>query len=929
MTPIRRVFIDWSRPPLPTAAAWLLAGAEKAKLADLRETVVALPGSRAGRRLIESLVELAEERGQTLFPPQVVTVGALPELLYDAKRPFANALTQRLAWAQALREMPRERLNVIARDLPRDDDLPPWLSLAELLGKVHRELAASALDFRAVAREGARLPAFDERERWEVLAEIRERYLAILDGLGLWDLQTARLFAIEHREGRTHQNIVLVGTVDLDVAQRKMLDMVSDRVTSLIFAPSELAPRFDAHGCLIPESWRLAHVPLGRERIEIVDGPADQVEAAVTEVARWNGRFSAEEIVVGIPDERIAPSLIRRLGEFGLPARQGVGRLVSRTGPFRMLEALVDILETPRFEAFAALLRLPTIEEWLAGRNLDFDFAAAADDWFEQALPADLPPDERESRWGKAIQARQAFLALEEALAGLRDARRKLDAWGPVIFDLLLKFHSARPLNDDDPRDRQTVLALEALLEGLRELADVPADLAPETGFPEAATLALAACATQTIPPASDRPEIELLGWLELALDDAPALIVTGFNDGIVPESQNGDLFLPNALRRALELEDNDRRHARDLYALSTLAASRQELKVIAARRDIENYPLAPSRLLFAQDDDELAERARLFFSRPKDSRPGRPTPAPSRVSALTIPRPKPLERPIDTLRVTQFRDYLACPYRFYLKHVAKLARAADDDRELTPRAFGSLLHDALQRFGESDEVDSHDADRIARRLSDELDRLAEKRFGSVAAPAVYLQIEQARIRLREFALRQADWRRQGWKIVRVEREQDDTVTSFSVDGKPILVKGRIDRVDRHETTGEWAVFDYKSGDVAKSPEQAHRDRNDWIDLQLPLYRRLAREMGFEGKLSLGYILLPRDGDEGGMRLAAWTEDDLKDADHVAMDVVRGVRREEFWPPASDFKGEDDFAVILERDRFELASDDELAEEDA
>ena len=61
----------------------------------------------------------------------------------------------------------------------------------------------------------------------------------------------------------------------------------------------------------------------------------------------------------------------------------------------------------------------------------------------------------------------------------------------------------------------------------------------------------------ESIPPPADAAAIELLGWLELPWDDASALIITGLNEGIVPKSRRGDMFLPDALRRRLHLEDN------------------------------------------------------------------------------------------------------------------------------------------------------------------------------------------------------------------------------------------------------------------------------------------------------------------------------------------------------------------------------------
>ena len=56
---------------------------------------------------------------------------------------------------------------------------------------------------------------------------------------------------------------------------------------------------------------------------------------------------------------------------------------------------------------------------------------------------------------------------------------------------------------------------------------------------------------------------------------------------GIRAGHGRADLFLPDRLRGALGLEDNDRRYARDNYALNLLAASRR-LKLIAGRRGPE-----------------------------------------------------------------------------------------------------------------------------------------------------------------------------------------------------------------------------------------------------------------------------------------------------------------------------------------------------
>jgi ATP-dependent helicase/nuclease subunit B len=131
----------------------------------------------------------------------------------------------------------------------------------------------------------------------------------------------------------------------------------------------------------------------------------------------------------------------------------------------------------------------------------------------------------------------------------------------------------------------------------------------------------------------------------------------------------------------------------------------------------------------------------------------------------------------------------------------------------------------------------------------------------------------------------------------------------LSVAGESILLSGRIDRIDRNERTGRWAVFDYKTSASPRTPDEVHRGRSEdeWLDLQLPLYRHLLPFlMGPDGgalmgsvapdRIDLGYILLPRDPERVQAAIAAgqdgrgWTEQDFASADEAAAAVIRFVR---------------------------------------
>ncbi|NLE38883.1 MAG: hypothetical protein GX621_12735, partial [Pirellulaceae bacterium] len=266
--PPQRLFLDWNRPFLPSAVDYLVERYGSGGGLDMRGATVVMPGGRSARRLLELLVERAEASGRVFAPPRIVTIGKLPELLYVAKRPFASDLAQQLAWVEVLRRAAPERIAPLLPHPPEIDDLAGWLALGEMLGRLHRELAAEAMDFQSVVDCGKRIEGFGEQPRWQSLLAIRDDYLRLLDGLGLWDRQTARLFDIRQGECKTEDDIVLVGAADMNRAQRMMLDQVADRVTALVFAPERLADRFDEHGCLLSEAWQEAEIDLAEERIQ-------------------------------------------------------------------------------------------------------------------------------------------------------------------------------------------------------------------------------------------------------------------------------------------------------------------------------------------------------------------------------------------------------------------------------------------------------------------------------------------------------------------------------------------------------------------------------------------------------------------------------------------------------------------------------------
>ena len=193
-------FLGWKQSAIASSVDWLLDKYEQNGLVDLTSVTIVMPTRRSGRRLREVLIGVADARELAIFPPRITTIGALPELLYEKKCPFASPLLQQLAWANALKKTDRKTLGQIIPRYPEQDSDPRWMELGSLLRRQHLELAEHRLDFATVGQLGSELEGFTDGARWSALATVQQRYLSTLDELELWDRQTARNYAIDHNE---------------------------------------------------------------------------------------------------------------------------------------------------------------------------------------------------------------------------------------------------------------------------------------------------------------------------------------------------------------------------------------------------------------------------------------------------------------------------------------------------------------------------------------------------------------------------------------------------------------------------------------------------------------------------------------------------------------------------------------------------------
>jgi hypothetical protein len=176
-----RVFLGFEKPPLVTAADWLL---DRFRLQlngenrfDLSNVIVVVPTLRSQNRLLQLMVKQVEGLKGLFKPPRITTLGQLPEFLYQAAKPLASDLTQQIAWTKVLEQSSRSQIECLTG---RDDieEGYDWRPMATLVSGLHARLANDIWSFNSVSREVKSCKGFlkEESVRWDVLSDLQKRY---------------------------------------------------------------------------------------------------------------------------------------------------------------------------------------------------------------------------------------------------------------------------------------------------------------------------------------------------------------------------------------------------------------------------------------------------------------------------------------------------------------------------------------------------------------------------------------------------------------------------------------------------------------------------------------------------------------------------------------------------------------------------------
>ncbi len=914
--PIQRLFWGWETPVLEQAVALLCREWDSTRALDLSSTLLLVPNGESGRRLREALAQVTNETGTAAFVPHLW----LPEqaLLPQARRfEAATPVQAQMAWQRALERVPLESLTAL---FPHPPVAPGWgwqAETARMLTELKMLLGSGGLTFADTAVHPA---AQREAARWQDLAKIERAYFAELAQAKVADAQVLkRGYAHAPALPEGVQRIIVLASPDLPPLLDDWIAGCAKRglqVIVAIQAPQSLAHTFDACGRPLPECWGEdagSSLPFQNEQIHVTRDPATQ--AALT-LDLMRELVPTGRTALGVCDAEVGSLLLEKLTLEEARSFEPGGIPVQREGLWHMLDCFRLLMSSGAWRAFAALLR---IEEFRRAVIPDDKNTTAllreADEFTSEHLPVTL---------GHALELplakSPALLPAIKHTLTLLDALRRLTP-AKAARALMLKLLGEHKFNPDKPGDRErTELATEWLR--ISEELEVEAQrfgLQPKAE--DAFALSLDCLAQSRLAEPRGDIDLVLQGWLELLWEKAPNLIVTGLNEEHVPGIFISHPFLPDSLRKALGLPNQNTRFARDAFILAALAqqrlGDRGRLRLLCGQWSEDGDALRPSRLLFLCDDEALPKRVAHLFPKEEDQ----PAIAePPRTLAWKL-QPDWLAKPLETISPSRLREYLGCPFRYYLGCTKNMSAIETGKRELDAAEFGNLIHHAFHRLHlETSMHDSTHERHIAECLENAAREQVRDVYGRRPAPLITLQLESILQRLKKAAEVEARNRQEGWRCIDAELQigGEGDATPFKI--AEARLRGRIDRVERH-VDGTLRIVDFKSSDKPRLPQESHfkvitsrtrltetdewkcfdlpdGKRGLWLDLQLPLYAAALQQRGLNVS-KVAYFALPKSIQDTAILEWESFDKELTEAAVVcAAEAVQRIRSGVFWPPA-------------------------------
>lgn len=310
---------------------------------------------------------------------------------------------------------------------------------------------------------------------------------------------------------------------------------------------------------------------------------------------------------------------------------------------------------------------------------------------------------------------------------------------------------------------------------------------------------------------------VQVMGMLEARALDPERVIVVGAQEGSLPSGGVERSFIPFELRRAHGMPLRDGNDAVQAYNFLRMLQRANEAVLIWPEGA---EPKGPSRFIL-QLEHELF-KGKEERTQALDARIAMPKAATAivRVMKDAAVLKATREKLANGLSPSAMGDWLRCPLDFHFKHVLKLKESDDIEVRIAPNVLGEALHQAVEAVYRPLLGKPLQAAPLLEAEKNIEALLVSKLHDHVAADQLtqgqpLLQMRMAVHAAKRFLRAEAETIGKGAVITPMELEEElnsSLELATNAIGSPVVIKGRLDRVDMLD--GLLRILDLKTGKV-------------------------------------------------------------------------------------------------------------------
>ncbi len=897
-----RVFLDWCEPILKSASHYIVQKYKNNDILDLREVSIVTAGSKPQKRLVELLLLECERENISFIPPRSVTPKSLIFELITSSKKLLTEFQSFLFFIKAL----QNKKELVEKEFLKKDyqksNLSSYISLSRTIYSLYEEISVANISFEDISKKAIELDIFNDGARWEFLQEIYEEYKNLLKEYNASDIFIERQDFLKFPNNIDDtKDLIFVNVPYLNPIFRDILNNIECRKTFLIFAPENKKEYFDELGTLNFPKWLKESVDIDDDNIFIANNAVSLGNIVKDTLIDLSKNYSAKDIIVAVTDDSLILPIKKEVLKSGINIVSVREKKLSSSSLYKFIDLLKNYVDVPTYENFSNLVRHSDILDYLILKDdtLTTDIILSSLDeyailhfpyYFKKEL---IIKNESNVKDKNTIENIKKIFNIIEQFFKMNDNEASIGIFLDFILNIIVEIYQNLELSKSNNEDKVLIEVFESYRKIIISLSEKIEGFEINFSFSQVLSLLNSLVLDINIGAISYDETVEIQGWLEVQNDDSSVAILLGLSEGKWPESISQDEFLPNSLRKILGLMDNDKRYVRDLFMLKSIIASRDKVYFVPLKTNLDSSENLMSKLLLTSDSKTNAKRilkfydAENYFDEDIENKN-------NDISFLL--EPKITSYNLERISVSQFKQYHACPYRYYLKYILKLDSIDSLQNELDPLAYGNLFHELFYRFGISKIKDSEDKNEIDNFLLKELSKYIDENFGKDYLPTIDVQLEGVKNMLFNFSSWQSCRKSRGWVIKEVEKSFDDFY--MNVNGKNIKITGRIDRIDYNEKEDRYIIYDYKTGSSKYDESAVYGPRKGWTDWQMPIYLYFLSMKDNLKNVTCAYLnsssFSNNDylGDEVNIN-----DESLEEALVSVKEIISNIQNAVFWPP--------------------------------